>query len=132
MDRTTFRLLYTSLVHPHVEYANQVWNPKLRKHIDLIGNVQRRATKLVPGIEDFSYKERLELLNLPTLSYRRLRAGDMIEVYKIVSGKYDEAVSQFLPMLTDSSTGVHSYKIYKRRSRLNLRKNNFTCRVIDA
>lgn len=131
MDRTTFRLLCTSLVRPHVEYANQSWNPQLRKHIDLIENVQRRATKLVPGMKDFSYEERLELLNLSTLSYRRLR-GVMIEVCKIVSGKYNEAVSQFLPMLTDSSTHGHSYRIYKRRSRLNLRKNNSTRRVIAA
>lgn len=82
-------------------------------------------------MKDFSYDERLELLNLPTLSYRRL-SDDIINVYKIVSGKYDEAVSQFLPMLTDPSTRGLSYRIYKRKSRLNLRKNNFTCRVIDA
>lgn len=62
---------------------------------------------------DLSYEELLELLNLPTLSYRRLRGG-MIEVYKIVSGKYDETVSQFLPMLTDTSIRGHSYRIYKR------------------
>ena len=81
MDRTTFKLLYTSLVRPHVEYANQVWSPYLVKHIELIENVQRRATKLIPGLKDYSYQERLELLDLPTPSYRRLR-GDMIEVYK--------------------------------------------------
>ena len=32
-------------------------------------NVQRRATKLIPGYEELDYKERLKRLNLPTLSY---------------------------------------------------------------
>lgn len=32
------------------------------------------------------------ILDLPTLSYCRLK-GDMIEVYKIVNGDYDAAVS---------------------------------------
>jgi plasmid maintenance system killer protein len=53
------------------------------KHIDMIENVQKRATKQIPGMKNLSYEERLRKLELPTLSYRRLR-GDMIEVYKII------------------------------------------------
>jgi hypothetical protein len=45
LDEESFLLLYKSLVHPHLEYANQVWAPHLRKHIDSIENVQRRATR---------------------------------------------------------------------------------------
>ncbi|KAJ8028773.1 N(4)-(Beta-N-acetylglucosaminyl)-L-asparaginase [Holothuria leucospilota] len=71
-------LYYCSLVRPHVEYENQVWNPQLGNHINLIENIQRRATKLVPGMKDFSCEERLELLNLPILSYCCL-SGDTTE-----------------------------------------------------
>ena len=51
------------------------------KHINIIENVQTRATKLVEGLRDIPYKERLKKLELPTLVYRRAR-GDMIELYK--------------------------------------------------
>jgi len=47
-----------------------------------------RATKLVISIKNFTYKDRLKRLKLPTLKYRRIR-GDMIEVYKILTNKYD-------------------------------------------
>jgi hypothetical protein len=58
----------------------------------MIENIQRRATKLIPGLSDLSYEDRLRRLKLPSLSYRRSR-GDMIEVYKIMSGKYDPEIS---------------------------------------
>ena len=49
-----------------------------------------RATKLIHGLKGLSYKQRLERLKLPTLKvkYRRLR-GDMIVLFKMVTGKYD-------------------------------------------
>ena len=69
------------------------------KHITALENVQRRATKLIPGYKELDYKERLIRLHLPTLSYRRLR-GDMIEIYKILTGKYDSAVtSNFVTLI---------------------------------
>ena len=76
MDINSFKLLYTSLVRPHIEYANQVWCPHLKKQIEAIVNVQRRATKQVPGLSTLTYEEILRKLKLPTLSYRRSR-GDM-------------------------------------------------------
>ena len=51
-----------------------------------------RATKPVMTVKHLSYKERLVKLKLPTLKYRRIR-GDMIEVYKILTDKYDNNVN---------------------------------------
>ena len=58
----------------------------------MIENVQCRSTKLIPGFKALSYEERLQKFKLPTLKYPRLR-GDMIEVYKILHGVYDERVT---------------------------------------
>ena len=76
-----FRQLFTTFVRPHLEYAQAVWSPKLRKHVNLIERVQRRATKFIDGFKDLGYQERLRRLHLPTLEYRRT-VCDMAEVYK--------------------------------------------------
>ena len=75
-------ILYKALVCSHLE---QFLIEKLKK-------VQKRATKLVFTVKSLKYEQRLRQLKLPTLKFRRIR-GDMIEVYKIFSGKYDEEVT---------------------------------------
>ena len=134
LDHEIFNKLYKGIVRPHLEYANPVWSPSLRKNIIAIENVQRRATKCIPGMKDLEYKDRLIQLKLPTLVYRRLR-GDMIETYKITSEKYDDEIGRILPRYEDivKRDGIrgHNKKIYKFRSKLNLRKNFFTQRVVD-
>ncbi|KAJ3610460.1 hypothetical protein NHX12_022552 [Muraenolepis orangiensis] len=123
MDKEIFSLIFESLVRPHVEYANQVWAPSLRKHVEALENGLRRASKQVPGLRDLSYPERLKQLNMPTLAYRRIR-GDIIEVFKIMSEDcgYDQSVCKDL--LTPSQvtwTRGHRYKLEQQRPRLDLR-----------
>ena len=73
LDCKLFLKLFTTFVRSHLEYAQAVWSPHLIKHIDMIENVQKQATKLA-----LDYPERLKKLDLPTLSYRRAR-GDTEE-----------------------------------------------------
>jgi hypothetical protein len=131
LDKENFKHLYKSLVRPHIEYANVVWAPYLKKHINAIENVQRRATKLVPGMRNLPYHVRLQKLKLPTLVFRRLR-GDMIELYKILSNKYDQVTADLIERQdTNSITRGHSLKIKKIRPRLNIRKFSFPLRCTD-
>ena len=88
MDRDTFFIIYKSIIRPIIDYGDSVWNPSLKKHIQMIENIQRRGTKLVPELININYTDRLKMLNLPTLKYRRKR-GDLIQVFKILNGHYD-------------------------------------------
>ena len=60
--------LFKSLVRPHMDFANQVLAPYLIKHITAIENVQRRATKTIPGLKDLNYEQQFRHINLPLLS----------------------------------------------------------------
>ena len=111
LDKENFLMLYKSLVRPHLEYANPVWSPYLKKHITAIENVQRRATKRIPGFKNKPYEERLKELNLPTLAYRRYR-GDMIELFKIIKGFYDENVTEGMIPMYESKTRGRTEKIF--------------------
>ena len=75
----------------------------MKKYKNLIENIQRRATKLIPHIGRLSYSDRLKILNLPTLECRR-RHGRIIEVFEIVKGLYDPAVSEDFSRLNERDT----------------------------
>ena len=72
-----------TLFRPHLEYSVQFWSPHYLKDVEALERVQKRFTKMLPGME--RSEEKLEKLGLFSLERRRLR-GDLIEVYKIMRG----------------------------------------------
>ena len=122
-------LLYKSLARSHLEYAVQVWSPYRKGDIDALEKVQMRATKMLCKNKNLTYKERLRLLNIPTLKFRRHR-GDMIEVFKIVHDIYDKGTTVKLSFHNSSRTRGHGYKLYQQHVKYDLRKYFFNNRII--
>ena len=80
LDEEMFKLLFKSLIRPHLEYASPVWSPITKGEKIRLEGVQRRATKLVPSLSNLPYSERIAHLKIPTLEYRRIRQ-DLLFLY---------------------------------------------------
>ena len=98
------------MVKPHLEYAIQVWNPYFSKDKEMLGNVQRRATKLIGCLRNLPSEERLKILGLTTLELRHIR-GDLIQVFKIVHGFDGLCFDSFFKFANVTKTCSHSFKL---------------------
>ena len=127
-DKDTLTRLYKTLVRPHLEYANTVWHPLLKRQSISIEKVQRRATRLVKSIRHLSYEERLKQLHLPSLKFRRLR-GDLIQTYKIFKGLDHIEGEHFFQLVDNGKTRNSFQKIFKKRAVSNIRRNSFSNRI---
>ena len=71
LDKQGLSILYKGLGRPHIDYLGSVWSPYYTKDVDTLEKVQRKATRLVSGLCNLSYKEQLLKLGCQLLEVRR-------------------------------------------------------------
>ena len=116
--------LYKSLVRPHLECCVFAWLAHYVKDREMLERVQRRFTRMVPGLKGLEYGERLERLNLMTLEERSNRA-DLVELFKISRRLSAIPRDSFERADNSERTRGHSVKLAKEGFKLEIRKNFF-------
>ena len=119
LDENIFLKVFKVLVRSHIEYAKTKYNlePNQNERYHCNREWTKKSNKIFTTTEAY---ERLKKLNLPTLCYRRMR-GDMIETYKLWTGKYNRTVAQFMSQQQHNSTSVltqgHGLKLYRKEQK---------------
>ncbi|KAK4816939.1 hypothetical protein QYF61_025435 [Mycteria americana] len=117
--------LYSALLRPHLQCCVQLWSPQHRKDMELLERVQRRATKMIRGLEHLSYEDRLRV--------GVVQPGEedaLGRPYSSLPGTYRKDRDRLFSKACCDRTRSNGFKLREGRFRLDVRKKFFTMRVV--
>jgi len=109
-SREVILRLCSALVRLHLEACVWLWSPQHGTDMELLEQVQKRATKMIRGLEHLSCEHRMRELGLFSLEKRRLQ-GDITAAIQYLKGAYKKMGTGFLaePLMTGQGVMVLKY-----------------------
>jgi Reverse transcriptase (RNA-dependent DNA polymerase)/Endonuclease-reverse transcriptase len=137
-DKNIFKALYLRYVRPHLEFSSPAWSPWLQKDVQVLEKVQKRAVRMINGLNADTYEGKLRELGIQSLADRRKEA-DMVLTYKVLHEKcsvnrdlWPKLINEHgrnAPHLTRSATD--ELRLRQPLARNDRRKNFFTVRACE-
>ena len=84
-NTSVLQSIYITCIRPHLEYAAQLWDPHVKRDIQMLESVQKFACKVCLKCWDMDYDNMLHCLDLPLLHVRRQHLK-LITMFNIING----------------------------------------------
>ena len=87
-----------------------MWSPQYRRDTELLECIQRRATKMIQGMEHLSYEDRLRKLRLFSREKRRFQ-GDLVVAFQCLTGSYRKEGDRLSSRICGDRTRGNGFKL---------------------
>ncbi|PKU46063.1 hypothetical protein llap_3632 [Limosa lapponica baueri] len=114
----------------HLEYYIHLCDPQHKKDLDLSDRVQRRATRMIKGLENLSYEDRLRELGLFSQEKRQFQEEDIIAAFQYLKGASRKDGEGLFTRACSERVRGDDFKMKEGRFRLDIRNKFCTVRVV--